>query len=294
MNNLTESKVYTTNKKAEQIERLQSHYTQPIEEIQEFLDDRKSAIAVTTGFEYLSVWYHWNFIQTFLKDGIVDYHVLSKATILGIESNNVRYFLGKKVETYKQAVSFEKAVKHLAQAVVMGWDDLAKKYGKILIEMLYGKQYKGWNGTHKHAWFMLEIFCKWQGIELNYSKLNYPKDMGVYKDVLDDCNTTDLSILERLVDKMSIFHIEQSDEDEYKDRTPDIHSADYFVFAIEIILFLNVRARLGLPEYEAKNDLMLLSINEWSIKKMDVPNIDILQLAKLKLKGNYPGIDFEF
>ncbi|WP_160139611.1 hypothetical protein [Chryseobacterium sp. c4a] len=293
MKNLIESKEYTIGKKTEQIGRLQSHYSQSIAEIQEFLDGKKSAVAVTSGLEYLSVWYHWNFIEKFLKENKVDYELLSNSTLFGIESNNVRYFLGKKVETYRQALQFDKAIKHLAQGLLLGWDEIAIKYGHVLIEMLYGKQYNGWNPAYKHVWFMLELFCKWQGIELDQSKLNSPDDLAPYNKALEHWDTKDLNLLAQLVDELSIFHIEQSDEDEYKDRTPDFASSDYFVFAIEIVLWLNIRSRLGLPKYQPNNDLMQLTINSWHLTPQIVPQIELLKESKYKLLQDYPGIDFE-
>lgn len=293
MKNLIESKEYTIGKKTEQIGRLHSHYSQSIEEIQEFLDGKKSAVAVTSGLEYLSVWYHWSFIEKYLKENKVDYELLSKSTLFGIESNNVRYFLGKKVETYKQAVQFDKAIKHLAQGLLLGWEEIAIKYGNVLIAMLYGKQYNGWNAAYKHVWFMLELFCKWQGIELDKSRLNFPADLGLYSKALEHWDTKDLNLLTQLVDELSIFHIEQSDEDEYKDRTPDFASSDYFVFAIEIVLWLNIRTRLGLPEYQPSNDLMKLTINRWQITPHLLPQIELIKESKYKLLQDYPGVDFE-
>lgn len=293
MDNLSTSIEYTERKKKEQITKLESHYSKSIQEIKEFLDQKKSAVAVTSGFEYLSIWYQWNYINTFLDADTVDYEMLASATIYGIESNNVRYFLGKKVETYKQSIQFHKAIKHVAQALLLGWESLAIDYGRLLIKMLYGKQYNGWHPAYKHPWFMLEIFCKWQGIKLDYSKLNYPDDMGPYKKVLENWNTNDMSLVSDLVNQMSTFHIEQSDEDEYKDKTPDFPSSDYFIYAIEILFWLNIRKKIGLPDYSSDNELIKMPINNWNTQNIKVPQIELIQKAKSKLLYDYPGIEFE-
>ena len=64
---------------------------------------------------------------------------------------------------------------------------------------------------------MLEIFCKWQKIELDYSKLNYPKDMGVYIEALKCWDTTDTTLLAKIINDLTDFHIAESDENEYED-----------------------------------------------------------------------------
>jgi len=298
MQNINESIDYTLEKKEYQIASLESNYSKSKEEINDFLDKKKSAVSVTIGFEDLSIWYHWNFINYSLKRNIINYEFLSHATLYGIDSNNVRFFLGKKVETYKQSIQFDKAIKHMAQALLLGWDTLAIKYGKMLIIMLYGKQYKGWHSVYKHTWFMLEIFCKWQNIQLDYSKLYYPEDMDIYQEVLDNWDTRDERLLAKLVNNISDFHIAQSDEyvttDEYgNEQSADFSSSDYFIYAIEILLWLNNRCRMGLPDYIAGNELMQLPINNWHTQKMEVPYIILIEKAKAKLLDDYPGIEFE-
>lgn len=96
-----------------------------------------------------------------------------------------------------------------------------------------------------------------------------------------------------LVDQLSIFHIKESGEDEYKDRTPDFPSSDYFLYAIEIVMWLNIRSRLQLPEYKPGNDLMKLAINNWHTKMVSQPEIELIDSAKSKLLYDYPGISFE-
>jgi len=293
MRNLAESIAYTNKKKASQIRLLESHYSKSIEEIQDFIAGKRSAVGVTSGLGYLSGWYQWNFIQSFIVNNEVDYEQLSKATFFGIESNNVRYFLGKKVATFKTALLFHISVKHLAQALLLGWEDRAIKYGQLILSMLYGKQYNGGHPGYRHAWFILEIFCKWREISLDYDKLNYPPDMGIYGRVLTHWDTKDQVLLEELVDQLTKFHIEQSDEEEHKDWTPDFSSSDYFIYAIEILIWLNIRSKLRLPDYHADNDLMRLSINNWDTRKQEIPTFDLLEQSKAKLLREYSGIEFE-
>jgi hypothetical protein len=117
--------------------------------------------------------------------------------------------------------------------------------------------------------------------------------MGIYQDVIDNWNTENPDLLSRLVNEMSSYHIAQSDEYEYKDRTPDFPSSDYFIYAIEILLWLNIRYRMGLPDYTTNNELMELPINNWHTQRTAIPEIKLIEKAKTKLLKDYPGIEFE-
>ena len=201
--------------------------------------------------------------------------------------------MGKNHEKYYSAIPFQNAIKHFSQALLLGWETLAVNYGKLLIKMLYGKQYKGWHSAYKHAWFMLEIFCKWQGIELDYSRLNYPEDMKVYAQALQHWDTNDSELLSKLVNELVDFHIAESDEYERKNHIPDFSSADYFIFPVEILLWLNIRERMNFAKYTPNNDLLKMSINNWQIQKVAIPVIEVVEKAKTKLLSEYPNTHFD-
>lgn len=102
-----------------------------------------------------------------------------------------------------------------------------------------------------------------------------------------------------------------SDENEHKDHTPDFPSSDYFIYPVEILLWLNIRERMGLAEYiadnellkmpinnsldplninpVADNDLMKMPINNWHTQQVAVPVIGLVEQAKMKLQSEYPG-----
>lgn len=284
---------YTKKKKQFQIERLKSHYNDSQKDIEAFLKAQKGRSAVGLKFYRISNWNHWNFIDTYLKTQQISQEYLKESTIYAIEANNWDFFIGKEVDNYAEAIPFEKAIKHLAQAFLLGWDKLALQYANLLLKMLYGKQYKGGHPAYLHPWFMLEIFCKWQKITLNYDQLNAPKDMRVYNEALANWDTQDKDLLQKMVQKLVDFHIAQSDEDEYENQTPDFPSSDYFIYPIEILFWMNIRSRLNLIDYESDNDLMRLPINDYHMQYTDVPAIDLIEKAKQKLIQDYPNIGFE-
>lgn len=288
---------YTHSKKEYQISKENYFYTEPMCDINKFINGENSIAGIGLALDFLSSWYHYNYIYSFaFKQNeylIVEENSFSISTYIAIEANNWYFSLGKNFERYKRSIEFHKAIKHMAQALLLGWDELAVKYGHLLIKMLYGKQYEGWHPAYKHPWFMLEIFCKWQKIELDYSKLNYPKDMGVYIEALKCWDTTDTTLLAKIINDLTDFHIAESDENEYEDRTPDFPSSDYFIFPIEMLLWLNIRQRIGLPDYTPDNELMNMPINNWHTQQTEIPRIEIIERAKQKLLQDCPEISFE-
>lgn len=139
---------------------------------------------------------------------------------------------------------------------------------------------------------MLELFCKWQGIELDYSRLNYPKDMNVYAKALQNWDTNDEVVLSNLVNDLAEFHISESDESEKANNIPDFPSSDYFIYPVEILLWLNIRNRMGLAEYAGDNALINLSVNNWHTQEVEIPTIELVNQAKAKLRTEYPDTEF--
>ena len=293
MENLEQLVQYVLVKKKYQLEKLRHLYSTANEDINSYIRGTKSRGIIGLKFERISNWQHWQFIYYFLKENKVDYNLLALSTSYLLESVSWDYALGKEVLQYSESVSFQDAIKHLAQALLLGWDSLAISYGNLLLNMLYGKQYKGWHPGYKHPWFMLEIFCRWQGIKLDYSRLNFPEDMEVYSQVLQHWDTNDNVLLSKLVNEMVDFHISESDEDEHEDYVPDFSSSDYFIYPIEILLWLIVRERMGLTEYFAENDLLKMPINNWHTQQVAIPIIELVEHAKIKLQSEYPDTHFE-
>lgn len=284
---------YTVKKKREQISKEKYFHFNPTEEVESFIKNEESDTSVGLSFDFISSWYHFNYIFCFLDKQKINYNDLSFSTLYAMESNNWDFFLGKKYPNYDEAIQFHEAIKHVAQMMLLGWTELAIQYGNLLIKMLYEKQYKGGYPVYKHSWFMLEIFCKWQKINLDYTLLNYPKDMRLYQEILNDWDTKNTIQLSKMVNKMVDFRIEESDENEYEDRTPDFPSSNYFIYAIEILIWLNIRERIGLPDYVSDNELMKLSINNWHTQSINMPKIKLIEDAKVKLMKDYPEITFE-
>lgn len=304
MKSIEESITYTTDKKSYQLSKLLiSHYQEPLGDLGRYLINDKKRGSVALNLGYLSTWYHWQFIYNFTHSHQISYNSLALSTYYALECNNWEYFLGKAVETYCDATALPDSMNHLAQMLYLGWEDKAILYGNFLVKMLYGKQYDGWVKIPVHPWFMLELFCRWQKIELNRRKLHYPDSLGIYENALSNWDTQDTGLLSIIIDKLSAFHIHQSDE--YEHPEPDGGNCDgyhmefsysnYFIFPAEILFWLAIRRRLGLPGYQAsaQNDLMNLEINQLPSSAFPYPRNDLVEQCKRKLMEDNSGVTFE-
>ena len=304
MKTFEESIKYTIRKKEHQISRLEkSHLEDPIKELNDYLANLEDDSFVGENFNYLSSWYHYNFIYHFLSYKNLDFSYVAKSTYFAMECNIYNLFIAELVPTYNSATSLTQSIKHLAQMLYLGHKERAVAYGNLLLKMLYGKQYDGGLVFPTHPWFMLELFCRWQGKELEQIGTRYPDDLGIYQKALDNWDTKDTDLLSDIVDDLSEFHIAQSDEDEQggeNDENGDGYdleftSADYFIFPVEILMWLAIRKDLGLPDYTPSpgNKLMQMDINKLPEQSIPWPTDALVEKCKAKLKADNPGVEFE-
>ncbi len=296
MKTLSESIKYTKEKKQYQITKLEYNYhKRPVEIYSDYLNNNLfSPGIVALNIERQSTWYLWQYINDALCDNGVNRELLAKSTKYSGLSNVIYYLIGTKVPKYDSHVRLRSATMHLGQMLFLGWDDRAAKYGNLLMLMLDSKHCKGGTTRPLYQWFILMLFCRWQNIELDRSKLRMPDDLGVYDVALKNLTSGDTTLVRRIVDEMSEFHILNSDEydktDEYgNDTEAEFVSANYFVFPIEILMFLMIRKRLGMPETNIEgNALLSLPLNRIPDFPVKYPNHDVVDDIFDKLYADNP------
>jgi hypothetical protein len=301
MNTLLDSERYTKEKKKHQLKKLEtSHYLDVNKKFNDFLIkeplkrlSQKSSIALN--LEYISSWYLWKYIDGFFEKEYVEYNLLAESTKYAYCSNYLNYAIGEVAPNYDSPVLLRTAVMNLGQMLFLGWDELAAHYGKILITMLEGKYYKGGLSRPLYIWFILELFCKWQNISLNKSNLNYPDSLGIYEKALNNLYSRDETMINKIIDELADFHIKNSDEyvttDEFGNETSaEFVSSDYFIFPVEILMYLSIRKRLGMPEYRANNELMSLVINHFPDHAVKYPTGDMIDAVFEKIYRENPEL----
>lgn len=301
MNTLLESIKYTEDKKKYQLKNLlESHYEYPKDVFLKFLDNTlktKSTVAIT--LEYSSNWDLWKYLENYFGKEDADFNLLARSTKKGYLSNFLRYLIGLKSPKYTSHVLLRIATMHLGQMLFLGWDQKCIKYGNLLLLMLTDKYYKGGTALPLCNWFILSLFCEWQNLELKKNDLNIPKDLGIYQLALDNIYSRDIELIDQIIENLTTYHIENSDEysanDEYgNEKSAEFCNSNYFIFPIEILMFLSIRKRLGLPDYDvAKNELLSLPINKIPRQAIIYPQHDIIDeiFDKLYLENpDYPRL----
>ena len=92
---------YTKSKKKYQLEKKDYFYIEPIKDIEEYIRNEKSVAGIGLALDFISSWFHYNYIYSFLTttdSATTDLSSLAKSTLLGIEANNWDFFLGKNHE----------------------------------------------------------------------------------------------------------------------------------------------------------------------------------------------------
>jgi len=299
MRTFNETLKYSEKKKQHQVLKLKdSNLLESIDDLGGFLSDKKKRSTVGSRFEYISSWHIWAFLNEFFQNEKVNFDELALSTYFGVESNNWDFAVGKLSPNYDSAIPFDRSIMHLGQLLYLGWYDKAEKYGKLLLQMLYGKQYNGWVIKPLYAWFVITLFCKWQKIELDKTELKYPDQLGVYEEALANWDVIDQRQLNDIVEKLSAFHIAQSDEDVVTDEdgnefSPEFTSSDYFIFPAEILAWLAIRKTVGLSGYNGNDELMKLEINQLPSAVIEKPKNELVDKCKRKLLEDNPGLQFE-
>ena len=132
MKTFEESIKYTIRKKEHQISRLEkSHLEDPIKELNDYLANLEDDSFVGENFNYLSSWYHYNFIYHFLSYKNLDFSYVAKSTYFAMECNIYNLFIAELVPTYNSATSLTQSIKHLAQMLYLGHKERAVAYGNL-------------------------------------------------------------------------------------------------------------------------------------------------------------------
>lgn len=167
--------------------------------------------------------------------------------------------------------SFEKIIIALVHFVIFGWE----KEENILfnfMEKRFGTKYLNVKETHKHLWFLLELYLQFRnqkiwGTDIEVSKntikrLNeqgintglIPENLSVYEDVLQQWRTSDLGLITVLITDMSIYHLNLAAEIGQFEEFGDYM---YGFYPYEILFLLYVRKSLGLTNPDEFNDYLM-------------------------------------
>ena len=310
MKALKDSLEYTKEMMSHKMQTMKSLFEESaFYDIKEYLYNGGDDTLVGSSLGRLSNWNLWCYLDEFLNKQKNTLDLLVKSVFYGIWANKWEYVLGLIYKPYDEAVLFKNSSAHLALLVFLGYYGEATNYSNLLNSMLNNKQLSSFSDYPLYPWFIFDLYMRSQG-EIISGKWNKPKQI-LYEEVLKNWNNPDSIQTDKLIVQMCEMHIRESDEytqtsssinddsfihtDSESREFLEFSSADYFIFPIEILMWLKIRKNNGLYIKNDIHPLLMLDINQMPTQNLVVPAMDnLLKECISKLQKDNPEIKFNF
>jgi hypothetical protein len=238
------------------------HFDINIQEIEQYIVNKGNPKSAFRPFDYLNTWYRNSFsLHSLEQDGLEDFFSLAQNSYftLKLASASAQQFPGNPPN-----IGFHFPMFYLANIINSKWSKLAEEILDFLVEGLPTKFLKGGDSHKITAWYVLHISCKAFNKHLETGRFNYPKSMGVYEGVINDWDTEDLTKVDKMIDALCDYHLEQADFGTDKNNILiQFNSASEFVYAYEVLVWLSLREMKGLKNPKTyRHPLMQLPINK--------------------------------
>ena len=295
MNSLEKSFSYTKEMMAHKIKTMEeSHFKRATQKIDNYIKGNAYDTVIGTRLSSLSSWYLWNFINEFSQSGKIEYDLLARSTYYGISANKWAYSIGQCSTHYDGALLFSDSSMHLAQLVCLGLSQETARYCSLLTKMLNGKQSNMFPDNPTFPWFILDLYLRSNNASIEDS-WKYPTEMGIYERTLENWDTCDKALFEKLLIDLCDFHVSQSDEYEYDGNLLEFSSAQYFLFPPEILMWIRLRHNRGLyVGHPNLHPLLQLKINNLPLNSFEMPADSLVTRCFNKLHKDNPSVNFEF
>ncbi len=260
-----------------------------LEKINQKLLEIKVPRSILVGFESLNNWYSNNFVYDLLENEQTNFK--TEATANGYQIIILYETFLPQFPNNPQSPAFEKIAFFLANCVSEKWYAETDNLIKIINKGLNTRFLEGGKDYRHAAWFIIEMVNKGLNISIDYSKYNYPKNMGVYKGSLENWNTADLILMNNIVTKLCDYHLEQAfygNEDQEDTMEIQFDNSSQFVYTYEILTWLSIREKIGLKNPEKfTHPLMGLVLNKLPTVVTPRPVDELFEkvLAKVKVQN---------
>ena len=111
----------------------------------------------------------------------------------------------------------DKCTYWLSNCLTQKWYTESESAIKIINNWLDNDCLEGVLDYRLASWFIIDVVNKGFGITVDYSKYNYPEDMGVYQEALDNWDTTALSLVDNIVSSLCEFHLNEASHGDLSD-----------------------------------------------------------------------------
>lgn len=200
--------------------------------------------------------------------------------------------------------TFKEVIAALIHFTMFGWEKEETILFDFIVEHLEDN-IMNTNDCNKHTWFLLELYLKYRNKTILGTNQNVnitvkeacdrggiecyliPKDLDVYRDVLEFWSTCNIEEFENLISKMSWFHSTLGVE---LDQSLEFGDFMYTFYPLEILFLIYIRNKLCLPVPKQFDDL-LMNTPEAKIVIVDTepyPDMDdLLRLVDSFYRKNY-------
>lgn len=226
------------------------------------INDETTPIACERVFKTLEDWYldntHYQILEHKNSTLATDYFARSSAYAhLALYVGVINFYCPK---THGQSgYLMDSATAYMSQALLCGWEEEYESIGTWIISSIdygYQKNAKGEQVSQIVAtgtddmlpgWFLLDLYCLVFDKKYDSKNAKYPKDMIIYKEVLENWDSKDMVKVDKMVYLMSEYHLEETKE--VKNSEEEYFMFDdvnYYLFPYEILTWLKLRERQGL------------------------------------------------
>ncbi|TDW96817.1 hypothetical protein [Dinghuibacter silviterrae] len=263
------------------------YFNEPVAEVRKVLEEPKLLKSILVDFMSLNTWYGYHFI----------YNALAGAKVNGDQTNFAgnAYYTAAIAAVFAQGyagnppkIQFTDMTFWLAACLHARWYEESGRLIRAIDRELGTKFLKGGLNFSKAGWFIVQVANKGFGLTIDTAKFNYPKDMGVYRNVLDNWDTADTEIVDKMVSTLCDYHLSQAYFNE--DNSPEFSNLEEYVYVYEVLAWLSVRDRKGLRNPgNYTHPLMQLAVNKLPDAPLPFAKMELGETILGRLKEEFPA-----
>ncbi len=179
------------------------------------------------------------------------------------------------------------AYRVISYLIITGHKKEAAEASEVVVGALKTPFLNGGSDWYTHPWFLLQLICRWQNVEVDLEGCDVPSDMGVYNAVLSQWDTTDVETVQALVNQMASYHMDTARSDRNDDEINDFGDSDFWFFPYEILTWLRIREEMGLPNPEAFEHPLMQQPLAAMPPATPFPKDELLEQVVAKLKADH-------
>lgn len=225
-------------------------YAEPILGLTEYLESGHSPQDLAKHCEDLAIWHLIKYEQSALNSTTDTESLSLSAASFGYM---LKFESSPKIGGSNSPISLGSAALSLSMAALAGWKDefearfhiILKGLNSHLLDLTNTKAHQAGTLT-RHFWFILHLYATTKNLEIDTTPYSYPDSLHPYDRALENWDTTDDKLLERIIAQMANFHIINASTPKHD----EIFEFDYeytMLLPYEILAFLRIREWNGLP-----------------------------------------------